>query len=72
MKLYFRDRVLPHVCLITQMTNRTYSVVLACHVSNTITTFVYKIWIYIWYQTVANKYMFHINAGNSYITAICF
>ena len=53
MKLYFKDRVFSHICLIMQMTNHTYSAVLGWHVTNTITTFVYSVWTYIWYQIAA-------------------
>ena len=67
MILYFK--VFSHVCLIMEMTNRTYSVVLGCHVANTINTFVYNIWTYILYQTVFNKHMFHIKIGNTFNTA---
>ena len=50
------------------MTNRTFSAVLGCHVANTITTFPYNIWIYICYQIVANKHLFHIKIGSNYNT----
>ena len=69
MKLYFTDRVFSHVCLITQMTNHIYLAVLDCHVANTITTFVYNIWTYIWYKIVANKHLLHIKIDNNYNTA---
>ena len=51
------------------MTNRTYSAVLGCQGADTITTFVYNIWTYIWYQIVSNKHLFHIKIGNNYNTA---
>ena len=51
------------------MINHTYSAVLGCQVANTITTFVYNIWTYIWYHIVANKHMFHIKIGHNYNTA---
>ena len=60
MKLYFRMCL--HVC-------HTYSAVFGCHVANTITTFVYNLWTYVWYQIVANKHLFHIKIGNNYNTA---
>ena len=58
-----------HMCFIMQIKKITYSAVLVCHIANIITTFVYNIWTYMWYQTVANKHMLHSKIGNNYKTA---